>query len=134
MTISINGNGSADDETGQHFILGQSGANFFLGWSYGDAITMLSNQQTVQISAGGADRVADLGQGNTIQDVFSKSMQIFDFQHDHTGKIQIAGFGTPTFTPDGHGGTTIGLGGFTIDVVGDAHVNHSQVTVFPARD
>ena len=54
------------------------------------------------------------------------------FQFDHTATLSVDNGGTPTITPDGHGGSIATFAHVAVDFVGYANLRMSQLSGGPA--
>lgn len=53
------------------------------------------------------------------------------FQFDHTATLSVDNDGTPTITPDGHGGSIATFAHVTVDFVGNSNLRMSQLSGGP---
>lgn len=120
---TIQGKPAAQDVT---FILEGNNHTFFLNSGVSDTVFIKANHDQLHISGGSDNRVVDKGQGNTITIAGAHNTQLLDFQHDHTGLIDLAAK-SYTMGSDGHGGTNVYFQGQTLDVVGDRHLSAHQI-------
>jgi hypothetical protein len=54
------------------------------------------------------------------------------FQFDHTATLSVDNGGTPTITPDGHGGSIATFAHVMVDFIGDSNLRASQLNGGPA--
>ena len=53
------------------------------------------------------------------------------FQFDHTATLSVDNGGTPTITPDGHGGSIATFAHVAVDFIGDSNLRMSQLSGGP---
>jgi len=84
------------------------------------------------LSTDSNESIVDRGRGTQISDAFAQgNTNIYGFQNDSTGSFTMMFMTTAnlqaSMRPDGHGGTMVGTGGFTVDFVGAAHLDPAQL-------
>jgi hypothetical protein len=82
-----------------------------------------------------SETISDLAQGTHIRiNPGAREMApvtVNGFQFDHTATLSVDNGGTPTITPDGHGGSIATYAFVTVDFIGDSNLKASQLNGGP---
>lgn len=114
-----------------------TGTDTLMAFTYqnGADVTVKGTNDTVDFANSTGNTVIDHGTGTKFDMLWTVHVNIYDFQHDPTGRITlIEGYGPftqPVLAPDGHGGTLLTLygGAISADFIGDRNLTMASINL-----